>query len=225
VDHLADKLAEALLDSAVVLVEEETYGAEEEATLSPEAPETLDDRTVRPPRGRMALSASAPDLRPGFAQGGPGHRSVLPQTMPLEMVNGQGLPMSWSTRRYHPCKQLSPLASRIKADADGQRPRRLVRRVESQDQRKFVLPMTATNFPDKWESMTRPRKATSRPGAAPAPAPTDEARWLIKVGPDGKTSFPYSLALHKAFLESQSDPLLKEKAIKLAPIRLSKDLL
>lgn len=229
VDDLADKMAEVLFDSAVAIVEEEIqvaedgwlqFAAEEEATLLATAPELPDEWSIRPPQ--LASSASAPALG---SKGGSGHRSMLPQTMPAPRggkgFNQQGLPTSWATRRYHPCQQLDPIASRVKADIEAQRPKRQVKKLETEDQRKFVWPMTASNFPDKWETVTK-KKAT-KPGA-PLSLTGDES-FLCRVGSHGKTEFPYSLALHKAFLESQSDPLLKEKAAKLAPIRLSKDLL
>ena len=48
-------------------------------------------------------------------------RSALPlhrgfgDLSPLRLRR-QGLPTSWATRRYHPCQQLDPIASRVKAD-------------------------------------------------------------------------------------------------------------
>merc|ERR1712087_902200 len=105
-----------------------------------------------------------------------------------------------------------------------QRPRRHVprKREDIEDLRKFSWPMTATNFPGVWDQTTRRRErpvATSRSerGAQAAEPEKEESR-LLWLGKDGKTLFPYSLALHRAFLNSQPDPILREKARKLAPL-------
>jgi len=41
----------------------------------------------------------------------------------------------------------------------------------------------------------------------------------MDIGKDGKTTFPYSLASHRAFLDALPDPALRAKARKLAPVR------
>lgn len=144
-----------------------------------------------------------------------------------------GLPKSsmdsWSTGRYHACKPLSPYTRRIQEATELQRPkRRISRPVTSElqrDHRKFNWPMAATNFPQEWNEATRKRtpekKNPNLVGAAARISARleEEEQELLGIGRDGKTTFPYSLALHKAFLESQPNPVLKEKALKVAPLR------
>jgi len=79
--------------------------------------------------------------------------------------------------------------------------------------------MMATNFPSAWEDRTRKKRP---PGARPEPPKEDKS--LMTVDAEGRTTFPYSVALHKAFLESQRDPALKAKAYALAPLRLTQSL-
>jgi hypothetical protein len=103
--------------------------------------------------------------------------------------------------------------------------------------------MTATNFPTHWDKATQRRDARDRLNMAPIPAAASGERgarreapgiaspgaqawkkdepWLLGKDRLGRTTFPYSLALHRAFLESQPDPVLKEKAQKVAPLRLT----
>mmetsp|Transcript_63512 Transcript_63512/g.163460 ORF Transcript_63512/g.163460 Transcript_63512/m.163460 type:complete len:558 (+) Transcript_63512:125-1798(+) len=208
VDSFTDSITEALLDSAIALVEDDLWG--------PEPPEPVNEQSIRPPK--MGLSSSAPDLR-GLPKGSPTQRG--------EGLTAKGLPMAWNTRKYHACTHLSPIADRIKADTEAQRPKRQVaaKQDAADDQRKFVWPMTAVNFPGYWDDMTKPKQVAQRHGRGPPPGgqPVDEEgdNFLIRLDRNGQSKFPYSLAMHKAFLESQSDPILKEKAAQLAPLRLT----
>lgn len=153
---------------------------------------------------------------------------------------------AWNSRNFHKCKPLDPFVKRIERATEMQRPsRRIVKRPEeSPDLRKYVLPMSATHFPEAWDRAPEEEKTPKRQSAAQRSATassaqlegTEEApdeiteapdegvsQWLLKVGKEGKTTFPYSLVSHRAFLESQSDPILKEKARKIAPLRLTND--
>merc|ERR1712008_326454 len=92
------------------------------------------------------------------------------------------------------------------------------------DARKWLLPMAATHLPEAWDTATRRLPShTMNPGrgSVSAAADTKERPDVLSIGKDGKTTFPYSLASHRAFLEAQPDPLLKVKAAKLAPLRLT----
>jgi hypothetical protein len=91
--------------------------------------------------------------------------------------------------------------------------------------------MLATNFPAVWEK-TAPLKMKEDPGVPPAAKAEDEDEewedeepkgytWLQRKGRDGKTLFPYSLVSHKAFIESQPNPLLKAKVLEIAPMRFT----
>merc|ERR1711972_111932 len=136
-----------------------------------------------------------------------------------------GLPkdswQAWNTQSFHKCKSIEPLAKRIQNATDAQRPQRrsfITQKRRPPDHRKYLWPMTATNFPAAWNQATYPR---ARFQAEPEVDDHDELKdgWLIKIK-HGKTTFPYSLVSHRAFIESQSTPNLREKARKLAPLRL-----
>merc|ERR1712217_97752 len=155
-----------------------------------------------------------------------GHSS--PSRGPSEGFMMSGLPQdshdAWTLKRYHACQPLDTFQTRIHRATEMQRPRRHIMRKldDTEDLRKFSWPMTATNFPRAWDQTTRRREvrtvtSTSRPErGAPPPTESDEDKnFLLRIDKDGKTKFPYSLALHKAFLESQPDDVLKEKARKL----------
>jgi hypothetical protein len=138
---------------------------------------------------------------------------------------------TWNRRKFHKCKEIEPYLSRVHKATDAQRPRRkLPPPVVRADARKYVWPMEKTNFPAVWETATKaPEKPRWAPARAPPPPPTgvheaveedDEVEnGLIGIGRDGKSRFPYSLVLHRAFLDSQPDPVLKATAQKLAPLR------
>lgn len=152
---------------------------------------------------------------------------------------------AWNSRNFHKCKPLDPFVKRIERATEMQRPsRRIAKRAEeSPDLRKYVLPMSATHFPEAWDrapevdqNLTKRQLARSATAAISQVEGTEEApdeiteapdegvsQWLLKVGKEGKTTFPYSLVSHRAFLDSQTDPILKEKARKIAPLRLTND--
>jgi len=133
---------------------------------------------------------------------------------------------AWNSQNFHKCKPLDPFVKRIERATETQRPQRRILKApeRSPDLRKFVLPMSATHFPEAWDRSPKPtakrRPAMQREGVK-APDEDAEEKWLLKVSKDGKTTFPYSLVSHRAFLNSQSDPVLREKANKLAPLRFT----
>lgn len=129
----------------------------------------------------------------------------------------------WTTRRIHSSTSLLPLTTRIQQHATDQRPQRNLRRApEDPLAPKFSYPMLAHNFPEKWASTTSRPSDPGRPRSREAQTmPPHEDIWLQRKGSDGKTIFPYSLVSHKAFLDSQSDPILKQKALKVVPLRMT----
>jgi hypothetical protein len=80
--------------------------------------------------------------------------------------------------------------------------------------------MTATNFPEAWNKATSPPKARTKANSEWDDDDEPGGEWLLRVK-RGKTTFPYSLVSHRAFLESQPNPALKDKAKKLAPLNLT----
>lgn len=142
--------------------------------------------------------------------------------------NGDG----WNLRQFYACKTLDPCLKRIQTETERQRPRQRLRRALTDPLGpKYSLPMLATNFPAVWEK-TAPLKMKPAEDAAAPPAAVDEDEeweeeepkgytWLQRKGRDGKTLFPYSLVSHKAFIESQPNPLLKAKVLEIAPMRLT----
>mmetsp|Transcript_50182 Transcript_50182/g.144310 ORF Transcript_50182/g.144310 Transcript_50182/m.144310 type:complete len:390 (-) Transcript_50182:99-1268(-) len=148
-----------------------------------------------------------------------------------------GLPrdakQAWNVQRYHACMPLESLPRRaaLMTKARGTTAGATRRAVsasadENIDQRKYVWPMMATNFPDAWEERTRKKQAVGRGGKRGEEVQKEikSETWHLKVDDEGRTTFPYSLALHKAFLESQSDPKTKAKAMMAAPVRLTHSL-
>jgi len=142
--------------------------------------------------------------------------------------NGDG----WNLRQFHACKPLDSHVKRIQVATEQQRPRQRLRRVDSDPLGpKHSLPMLATNFPAVYEK-TAPLKMKEDPGVPPAAKAEGEDEewedeepkgytWLQRKGRDGKTLFPYSLVSHKAFIESQPNPLLKAKVLEIAPMRFT----
>eukprot|EP00933_Yihiella_yeosuensis_P049787 TRINITY_DN4712_c2_g1_i1.p1 TRINITY_DN4712_c2_g1~~TRINITY_DN4712_c2_g1_i1.p1 ORF type:complete len:469 (+),score=84.13 TRINITY_DN4712_c2_g1_i1:77-1483(+) len=152
---------------------------------------------------------------------------------------------SWNLRKFHGSLPLDSYERRIRESTEMQRPKRRLRRPERDPLGpKYSLPMLATNFAAGWDGCAPlpPKEKTavlSGSGAAAAAAmssssPTGEDEddewdeeepqgysWLQRKGRDGKTLFPYSLVSHRAFLDSQTDPVLKEKAMKIAPLRMT----
>jgi len=132
---------------------------------------------------------------------------------------------AWNSTNIHKCKPLDPFVKRIARATEIQRPqRRMVKPSgSSPDLRRFVVPMAATHFPEAWDRKPKPiAKRRQSMQMEPVESTADaEEKWLLKVDKSGKTTFPYSLVSHRAFLNSQSDPILKEKALKLAPLRFT----
>lgn len=224
IDSFVGKFCDAFLDSAIALVEanymapQRTQGS---LSHSASAPSLRPARTWRPARNAFEPLPISGSLTL--------QSTIRSQSQSQSFEHEQGFPMAglqkgshdaWTIKQYHKCSPLEPIKTRIKNAADAQRPtrRRVPSRTAKPDLPEFNFPMTATNFPEAWEKTTRRKVVGSRQGA-----PQSEESSLYSIGKDGKTMFPYSLALHKAFLESQPDPVLKEKAMKVAPLRLTTD--
>jgi len=198
-----------------------------------QAPGELAAAVVETPTlGRRQRHAAPPSTAPAsFATSG------------LQMDNWD----SWSNRQFHQCRPQMPYIERISSATASQRPRRRNNQGEQQvtDHRKWSFPMSATNFPEVWGEMSakldtqtpmQKRMAKDAPESIPqappkvkiqmseaAPMLDDKAcpRWLLKVGKEGLTTYPYSLLAHRAFFQAQKTEALQEKAKKIAPIRLS----
>lgn len=180
-----------------------------------------------PPNDGLSQSSSSGYSGTGFATR-PGRYSVRGGKGTGN--NGDG----WNLRQFHACKPLDPYLTRIQVATEQQRPRQRLRRVAGDPLApKRSLPMLATNFPAVWEK-TAPlkMKPTEDAGAPPAAVAEGEDEewedeepkgytWLQRKGRDGKTLFPYSLVSHKAFIESQPNPLLKAKVLEIAPMRFT----
>jgi len=225
-------LCDALLDGAIVLVE----SALEESAKASSAKAAEQRRKMMMAQSGMARrSSSAPSLSRMSVQGDLGagfSQTVLNQNSTCVSDSSEvvglgftmkGLPRdsweAWNTGNFHACPQGEPYVERIAATAAAQRPRRrIVRRRENlADQRKYCWPMMKTNFPDVWDATSDPyAPRTTKHGGASAEV---EREPPIGVDRLGRTTFPYSLVSHRAFIESQPDPVLKEKAKKIAPLR------
>lgn len=145
-------------------------------------------------------------------------------------VAGRDPRQGWSVQRHHPCRPTG-LYPRVGASEAGCATKRWpstgagAQPEEVVDHRKYVWPMMATNFPDAWEEKTSKKQQRHSTHEKEKDAKNEpNERWHLKVDDEGRTIFPYSLALHKAFLESQSDPKTRETAMAVAPVRLTRSL-
>jgi hypothetical protein len=221
VDAFTSAFADAFLDGAISLVEVSSKFNAASSTGASGIQHSHSEPTLREPQvsrrlrsdkvlHSMELDAKGKGSKEGFTMAG------LPKD-PWE---------AWNAREYHRCKSLDPLTKRIGKATEAQRPSRYSRETSSPfvtqrsgdtDHRKYVWPMAATNFPAAWHESTRGARSQLR-DITENDCPRDG--WLIRVKND-QTYFPYSLVSHRAFHDSQQTPLLKEKARKLAPLRLS----
>ncbi|CAE7413976.1 unnamed protein product [Symbiodinium pilosum] len=150
-----------------------------------------------------------------------------------ELETSAERPSGWSTlKHFRSSKPLDPFMVRLHAFTESQRPaRRLVRKPSDPFGPKWSVPMMASNFPEYWNSIAPPPKPTvSLPGTQRASLSEgweeEEVippgyNWLQRKTRDGHTVFPYSLVSHKAFFESYKDPVLKAKAMEVAPLRMT----
>lgn len=238
VEALMDTFCDALLDGAVMVAD---------AELWPPSPRL--GRSASSPAGALS---SLPPIEAHPRELSYTHPPDPPSRRPQEGFTMAGLSLdrweAWNNGKYHPCRLQEPYTTRITQVADLQRPQRRPGRCGGpSDQRKFLWPMTATNFPEAWEEMTKkpepkPRglrsaEKASRGSAHPGrlggeplgrrflqpprqPSPK-RAPPIMTVDSRGRTSFPYSLVLHRAFLDSQPDVTLKDKAKKQVPLVLT----
>lgn len=142
----------------------------------------------------------------------------------------KGLPsdshQAWTTAgSFHECNHTEAFITRIHKATEIQRPKRTIRKLQPgdpgyvTDQRKYVWPMMKSHLPETWDKVSaRRRKLNHRTGVWEE---IDESSSMLTIDANGKTAFPYSLVLHKAFLESQPDEALRKKAREIAPMRLS----
>lgn len=157
---------------------------------------------------------------------------LSPSSGPCNRSSARDGRNAWNLNNYHACQPLAPYKDRISQTTELLRPCRRLQRAPVEDpfdKRKFCWPLAATNFPDYWESTTRRKKLTgARQGrdvkgvfSQQVTQTSKDDQFHLKVDDEGRTNFPYSLALHKAFLESQSSTDLKSKACEFAPMKFT----
>jgi hypothetical protein len=223
-DAFTSTFVDSFLDGAISLVEVSNKWTAAESTVQ----QSSSEGSLQQPRANrrlrntshadkallsMGLSDSEPVASDGFTMGGLTKDSFE----------------AWNTRNFHKCKPLDPFLKRIEKATESQRPQRrnITRSESTPDHRKYQWPITKTHFPAAWDRASyRPRAqiadyTNAEPGDEPEDLPPD--KWLLRVGRGGKTTFPYSLVSHRAFLESLPSPILKEKARKIAPLRLTSE--
>jgi hypothetical protein len=239
VDAYTSAFADALLDGAVSLVDVSNKFSASQASLASLGSSATLGGTAASLGGTAASlgeSKSEPTLqRPGVNRRLKNNDNVLLR-MGLDdrgATSSEGFTMAglskdpweaWNAQNYHKCKPLDPLVRRIEKATEAQRPQRrsisLTQRRRPADQRKYLWPMTATNFPEAWDKATSPPKAQSHAQMDWDSGDEPGGPWLLRLK-DGKTTFPYSLVSHRAFLEAQPNAALKDKAKKLAPLNLT----
>lgn len=227
VDAFTGSFVDAFVDGAVEVVDAAAKWPSErvglhQSTSEPALSSLRKPRATRQLRGseRFVTGASASSGPDGAGAGGGG---------PAGGFTTAGLSRdpweAWNARRCHLSKPLDAFKTRIHNATETQRPRRRVPYPtnDQEDQRKYVWPMSATNFPKKWAAATSRSHASKHGKAQRAEAEGQEgtAQPLMSIGSDGKTVFPYTLVSHKAFLESLTDPELRETMYKLAPLPTS----
>jgi hypothetical protein len=222
VDAYTSAFAEAFLDSAISLVEVSSKFNASTATSVTGLRQSTSEPTLAEPQVNRRLRSEKVLRHLGLDEQGAGS----PEGFAMS-----GLPKdsweAWNSRDFHKCKPLDPLTKRIEKATEAQRPSRNSRMAQSQfikrrdrdtDQRKYLWPMSATNFPSSWNTSTKPTQPKVE--IAEDDEPREGQEWLLRIK-NGQTMFPYSLVSHRAFIDSQRTPLLKEKARKLAPLRFS----
>ena len=139
----------------------------------------------------------------------------------------------WSTlKHFRSSKPLDPFMVRLHAFTESQRPaRRLVRKQSDPFGPKQSVPMMASNFPEYWNSIAPPPKPVASIPSTHRASLSEEweqeevipagYNWLQRKTRNGQTVFPYSLVSHKAFFDSYKDPVLKAKAMDVAPLRMT----
>lgn len=221
VDAYSSAFVDAFIDAGVSLIEVSNKWDLARSTSFSGLQQSMSEPTLQQPKTMRKLRGTIGT-----------DKSLLRMGSSEEAASSTGFPMSglssdpweaWNARTYHKCKPLDPFMTRINNATQSQRPhRRIVKRVESvADQRKYNWPMAATNFPESWNKAPqkqRPPIHDAREEEYDAEPPPG---WLLRITKGGKTTFPYSLVSHRAFLDSQPDPVLKEKARKLAPLKLT----
>lgn len=241
VDSFASTVADAFVDGAVCLFDAEAkngYSGDASRQATPRLPGSSSEPLLRhrspnvskplaalktpfatmPPHGDFARNERRPSggrLVGAAATAGSriaGPRQGFPQA---------GLPQdereAWQRTHYHACQPLQDFKTRIHMMTELQRPRRQLRRQPegTGSQTKYVWPSTKYHFPDSWDAMTQKRRNYRATGEI-----IEEPNPVLTVKEDGKSQIPYSLVLHKAFIESQP-PGLREKAAAIVPLKLT----
>jgi hypothetical protein len=205
-DAYTSAFCDAFLDGAISLVEVSTKW---HASQSGRLGKSMSDSTLQQPQANRRLRNSSHTdkalLNIGLAEGDP----VASEGFTMHGLSKDNWE-AWNARSFHKSKNLDPFVKRIQNATEAQRPQRRIVKLAEQRQ-------------EPWNQRSSSKPRLSRAGTVVDFDRGEEPRgdWLMAVGTDGKTRFPYSLVSHRAFLESQKDPILKEKARKLAPLKLS----
>jgi hypothetical protein len=244
VDSFAGTISDAFVDGAILLYDADVQNAGR-CVPSQASPRTMLASSSSEPSLRQRGSAvsrplpalktplvtmpSHGDLRVrsekkqsgGRRAGGCGAmaKTVTNIDAPREGFTQAGLPQNdreaWQRTHYHECKPLLDYRSRIHLTTEQQRPKRLVTRPPAQSMTTNVWPSTKWHFPDTWDTMTQKRRFVRPTGEI-----VEDSNPVITVSEEGKSVIPYSLVLHKAFLEAQPASL-REKAKSIVPLKLT----
>lgn len=226
VDSFASTLSDAFVDGAILLYDlEAKNGAQPHDTLatSSSAP-SLRQRGSPVPRLMPAKTPFSATPTPVDFRGSRRGAVAAAGTHivgPRDGFTQAGLPQdereAWLQTQYHACQPLQDYRSRIHTATELQRPKRHhVRPREGPiPQTKYVWPSTKGHFPEYWETMTQKKQFTRPTGEV-----IEETNPVLTVSEQGKSVIPYSLALHKAFIESQA-PNMREKAAAIVPLKLT----
>jgi len=229
IDAYSSAFCDAFLDGAISLVEVsyKWNAVQGESQGYASLQHSMSEPSLQQPKANRRLRNTSHTDKALLQMGLSEQDSTLPEGFTMNGLSKDSWD-AWNSRHFHKCKPLDPFVKRIEKATESQRPqRRSVHRPEQPqrhvDQRKYVWPISATHFPRAWDRASVPRARTMTMSDFEDDEDVPPDKWLLRIGKDGKTTFPYSLVSHRAFLESQPDPLLKEKARKIAPLRLSND--
>jgi len=188
-------------------------------TASRPLPQIKTPFTTMPPHGDLQVRGDRGPSggRQRLVAGGRGAPAAAGSSIvaPREGFTQAGLPQNereaWQRTHYHVCQPLQDYRTRIHQATELQRPKRQVKRTpaSSGSQTKYVWPSTQYHFPEAWDKMTE--KPTEK---------WKESAPVMTVSEEGKSVIPYSLVLHKAFLDSQPASL-RGKAESLVPLKLT----
>lgn len=228
VDAYAGAFVDSFLDGSIALVEVASKMNLCETMSYSKLQQSMSEPSLQKPSANRRLRNSA-QADKALMSLGLAEKKEGPSTEGFTMNGLTKDPWdAWNSRNYHKCKPLDPFVKRIEKATQMQRPQRRLTKPaeESPTSQKFVKPLEATHFPEKWEREKPGISSASKIHVTPKDADFDEeptGPWLMQVMKSGKTTFPYSLVSHRAFLNSLKDPVLRDKASKLAPLKLTTD--